>query len=86
MYHTNKKWNKGIILQVKDLVYLSIVNLTMPKYIGSMKVLNKISATNTYTLDLPEEMCKGHKHPTFHIRLLCQYEEKDDVLFPRSHA
>ena len=94
-HHTNKKWNEGRILQVGDLVYLSTVNLTMskgqvrklmPKYIGPMKVLNKISATDIYSLDLLEEMHKGCIHLTFHIRLLCQYEENDDALFPRRDA
>ena len=50
-----------------------------------MKVLNKISATNTYTLDLPE-MCKRRIHPMFHIGLLCQYEENNDALFLRRNA
>lgn len=40
-------------------------------------------ASDTYTLDLPEEMCKRHINPKFHIRLLHQYEENDDILFPR---
>ena len=95
MYHANKKWNEGRILQVGDLVYLSMVNLIMPKgrvrklmpkYIGLMKILNKISATNTYTLDLLEEMRKRRIHLMFHIGLLHQYEENDDVLFPRREA
>ena len=55
----------------------------IPRYIGPMKVLNKIGATDTYTLDLPEEMRKRRIHPTFHIGLLHQHEENDNVLFPR---
>ena len=55
----------------------------IPRYIGPMKVLNKIGATDTYTLDLPEEMRKRRIHPTFHIGLLCQHEENNDALFPR---
>ena len=51
-----------------------------------MKVLNKISATNTYTLDLPEEMGKRHIHLTFHIGLLRQQKENNDALFPKRDA
>ena len=66
-----KKWNEERIFQVGDSVYLSTVNLTMPKgrarkliprYIGLMKVLNKIGATDTYTLDLLEKMRKRRIH------------------------
>ena len=56
----------------------------MLKYIGPMKVLNKmVQPTPMYTLDLLEEMCKRSIHPMFHTRLLCQYEENDNALFPR---
>ena len=55
----------------------------IPKYIGPIKVLQKNSVINTYTLDLPENMRKRHIYPTFHIRLLCQYEENDDILFQK---
>ena len=62
------------------------VRKLMPKYIGPMKVLHKIGVTNTYTLDLLEEMCKRCIHPMFHIGLMCQYEENNNVLFPRRDA
>ena len=51
-----------------------------------MNVLNKISATDTYTLDLLEEMHKRRIHLTFHIGLLRQHEENNDALFPRRDA
>ena len=47
-YHANKKRKEGKTLQIGDLVYLSMANLTMPKgrvrklvprYIGLIKVL-----------------------------------------------
>ena len=31
VYHTNKKRKEGKTLQIRDLVYLSTANLTMPK-------------------------------------------------------
>ena len=91
-YHTNKKRKKGKILQIRDLVYLSMANLTMPKgrvrkliprYIGPMKVLKSDGANDTYTLELLEELYKRRIHPTFHIGLLCQYERNDNMLFPK---
>ena len=91
-YHANKKWNEGKTLQIRDLMYLSTANLTMPKgqarkliprYIRPMKVLKSDGANDTYTLELLEELHKRHIHLTFHIRLLCQYKRNDDILFPK---
>ena len=71
---------------------LSMANLTMPKgqarklipmYIRPMKVLKIDGANDTYTLELPEELCKRHIHLTFHIRLLCWYERNDNILFSK---
>ena len=70
LYHANKKRNEGRILQVGDSVYLSMVNVTMPKgrarklvpkYIGLMKVLNKIGATDTYTQHFTPGCCASMK-------------------------
>jgi hypothetical protein len=55
----------------------------IPQYIGPVKVLQKDGVTNTYTLDLPEDMCKRCIHLMFHIGLVCQYEENDNVLFTK---
>ena len=91
-YHANKKRKERKTLQVGDLMYLSTANLTMPKgwarkhvpkYIRPMKVLKSNGANDTYTLKLLKELCKRHIHITFHIRLLCQYERNDIVLFPK---
>ena len=91
-YHANKKRKEENTLQIGDLMYLSMVNLTMPKerarkliprYIRPMKVLKSDGANDTYTLELPKELHKRCIHLTFHIRLLCQYERNDDVLFPK---
>ena len=94
-YHANKKRKEGKTLQIGDLIYLSTVNLTMPKgrvrklvprYIGPMKVLKSDGANDTYTLELPEKLHKRRIHPTFHIGLLRRYERNDDVLFPKRDA
>ena len=91
-YHANKKRKEGKTLQIRDLMYLSMANLTMPKgqarkliprYIGPMKVLKSDGANDTYTLELPEELDKRCIHPTFHIGLLRWYKRNDDVLFPK---
>ncbi|KAN0086057.1 hypothetical protein V8E55_007191, partial [Tylopilus felleus] len=54
----------------------------IPRFIRPMKVVEGDGTSNT-TLDLPEEMCKRCIHLKFHIRLLCQYEENNSVLFPK---
>ena len=94
-YHANRTGNEGKALQAGDVVYLSTVNLTMPKeqatkliskYIEPIKVLQKNGVTDTYTLDLPEDMHKRRIHLTFHIRLLRQYEENNNILFQKRDA
>ena len=92
VYHTNKKRKEGKTLQIRDLVYLSTANLTMPKgqarkliprYIGPMKVLKSDGVNDTYTLELLEELHKRYIHPMFHIGLLHRYERNDNILFPK---
>ena len=78
-YHANKR--KGIMpkFEVGDLVYLSTKNLSMPKgqarklipkYIGPMKVVRWHTTSNTYTLDLPDQLKAHRVHPMFHVGLL----------------
>ena len=66
-FYTNKRRRRGDIFAVNDLVYLSTVNLNMPKgrarkllpkYIGPFKVTEIHPKTSNYTLDLPE--CYEH--------------------------
>ena len=92
VYHTNKKRKEGKDPSGRRPCVSLKANLTMPKervrklvprYIGPMKVLKSDGANDTYTLELPEELHKRHIHPTFHIGLLCWYEQNDDVLFPK---
>ena len=73
-------------------MYLSTKNLSMPKgrarklipkYIGPMKVVRQHTTSNTYTLDLPDQLKARIVHPTFHIGLLWAHEPNDDTLFSR---
>ena len=91
-YHANKR--KGIApkFEIGDLVYLSMKNLSMPKgrarklipkYIGPMKVMKRHTTSDTYTLDLPDQLKVRRVHPTFHIGLLRAHEPNDDTMFPR---
>ena len=93
-YHANTKRKEGKTLQIRDLVYLSMANLTMPKeqvrkliprYIGPMKVLKSDGANNIYTLELLEELHKRCIHLMFYIGLLCWYKQNNDILFPKRH-
>ena len=94
-YHTNKR--KGIVpkFEIGDLVYLSTKNLSMPKgrarkliskYIGPMKVVKRHTTSDTYTLDLPDQLKVRRVHPTFHIGLLWAHEPNNDTMFPRRDA
>ena len=81
--------------KIGDLMYLSTKNLSMPKrrarklipkYIGPMKVMKQHTVSNTYTLDLPDQL-KVHKvHPMFHVGLLEAHEPNDNTMFPRRDA
>ena len=51
-----------------------------------MKFLKRGDASYTYMLDLPEEIYKRHIHLMFHIRLLHQYEENDNLLISEIDA
>lgn len=62
-----------------DKVYLSTVNLNLPKgrarklapkYIGPYTILRACPEISLYTLELPEELTKQQIHPTFHANVL----------------
>ena len=94
-YHTNKR--KGIVpkFEIGDLVYLSTKNLSMPKgqarklipkYIGLMKVIKWHTASDTYTLDLPDQLKTHRMHPMFHIELLQAHEPNDNTILLRRNT
>ena len=72
-----------------DLVYLSTVDLALPKglmrklspkYIGPYKIVPDCS-NNSYRLDLPDHMRQRGIHPVFHASLLRIHIQNDDQLF-----
>ena len=76
---------------VGDLVYLSTVNLALPKgrarklaprFVGPFPVVEAHPETSTYTLDIPEDLRRRRVHPTFNVSLLKRHEPNNDLLFP----
>ena len=91
-YHVNKRKGVAPKFEVRDLIYLSTQNLSMPKgcarklipkYIGPIKVLQWDATSDMYMLDLPTELKAQWIHPTFHVGVLRQHEPNDDMLFPK---
>ena len=81
--------------QIRDLVYLSTKNLSMPKgqarklipkFIGPMVVVGQHAMSNMYMLDLPDQLKACRVHPMFHMGLLRAHEPNDDTMFPRRDA
>jgi hypothetical protein len=75
---------------IGDLVYLSTVNLSLPKgrarklapkFIGPFKIL-KDYRNNSYLLDLPSDLKQRGLHPAFHAHLLRIHIPNDDRRFP----
>jgi transposase InsO family protein len=73
-----------------DLVYVSTVNLKLPKgrarklipkYIGPYKILRDFG-NNSYVIELPDELKRRGVHPVFHASLLRIHLPNDDRLFP----
>ena len=51
-----------------------------------MAVVGRHAVSNTYTLDLPDQLKAHRVHPTFHLGLLQAHEPNDDTMFPRRDA
>jgi len=90
MYHANKRKCKDPIITTESKVYLSTVNLSLPKgcihrllsnYIGPYIVTESDAHNSNYMLDLPPELLRRHVHPTFHVNKLRLYRPNDDILF-----
>ena len=63
-HHANERKDPPT-LSVRELVYLTTKNLTLPKgrarkllpkYVGPMKIVAKNPATDNYTLELPQQL------------------------------
>ena len=76
--------------QQDDLVYVSTVNMTLPKgharklapkYIGPFKIL-RAYGNESFLIELPAELKRRGLHPVFHASLLRIHEPNDDRLFP----
>jgi len=75
---------------VGDMVYLSTVNLTLPKgrarklapkFVGPYRILEEFK-NNSFRLDLPAELKQRGVHPSFHASLLRIHVPNDDRRFP----
>ena len=94
-HHANKRRCEDPVIMTGSKVYLSMVNLLLPKghihwllpkYIGPYVVTESNAHNSNYTLDLPPELLRRHIHPTFHISKLWLYRPNDDILFPGREA
>ena len=81
--------------EIGDLVYLSTKNLPMPKgqarkliskYIGLIKVMRQHTVSDTYTLNLPDQLKAHRVHPMFHVGLLWAHEPNNDIMFLRRNT
>ena len=82
----------GVKYLPRDLVYLSMKNLTLPKgntkklqpkHIGPYKVVEVHTATSSVRLELPPELTAQQVHPTFHVSLVWAHVPNNDKIFPR---
>jgi transposase InsO family protein len=90
-YHANRHRSEEVPYEIDDLVYLSTVNLNLPKrrarklapkYIGPFRVVDAFPETSNYVLELSSELVARKIHPKFHASLLRPYESNDDLTFP----
>jgi hypothetical protein len=95
VYHANRHRSVEKPFEKEDLVYLSTVNLNLPKsracklapkYIGPFRVTDANPGTSNYTLDLSDELKARNIHPNFHSSLLRPYEPNDDAIFPNRES
>ena len=79
MHYSNKHHKPGIEYQINNLVYLSTMNLTlpkhraqklMPKFIGPYKILKAMNDSLNVMLELPQEFKDRKINPTFHTNLV----------------
>lgn len=90
-YHANWHHSEEKPYDIDDLIYLSTVNLNLPKqrtqklapkYIGPFCVVKSYPGTSTYELELSAKLAAQQIHPVFHVSLLWPFEPNDDSLFP----
>ena len=94
-YFANQARREDPDFKVGDLVYLSTVNLNLPKgrarrlvpkYIGPYPIVEMDRDTSTYKLELSQELRDRRINPTFHVNLIKKHEPNDSVLFPHRDA
>ena len=89
MFHANKKCCTSDEYNVRDHMYLSTKNLTLPKgrarklvpkYIGPYKI---VKAHSTVILKLPLVLVAQLISPTLHMGLIQRFVANNDDLFPK---
>ena len=79
MHYSNKHQKSSVQYQLKDLVYLSMKNLTLPKgrarkcmprFLGPYKVLKLMNGSLNITIKLSQELKDRIISPTFHTNLV----------------
>ena len=95
MHYSNKHRRPSVIYHENDMVYLSTMNLALPKgrarklmprFLGPYKVLKAMNDSSNVTLELPPELKDMRISPTFHTNLVQPYVKNNDILFPKREA
>ena len=90
-HNANRCQRKDDTFAVSDLVYVSTMDLSLPKgcatkllpkYVGPFKVLNAQTSTSNYKVELLAQLKAWNLHDWFHWSKLHPYHANDDVLFP----
>ena len=91
-FHANKTHHVSDEYNMRDHVYLSMQNLTLPKgrarklvpkYIGPYEVVKAHNEASTVMLELPSALVAWQISLTFHMGLIWRFIANNDNLFPK---
>ena len=94
-HYANHHRRKDDTFAAGDLVYVSTVDLSLPKgraskllpkYVSPFKILGVQPSVSTYKVELPTQLQARNLHDRFHQSKLRPYYANDDVLFPHREA
>ena len=90
-HYANHHRRKDDTFAAGDLVYVSMVDLSLPKgraskllpkYVGPFKILDAQPSVLTYKVELPTQLRARNLHDCFHRSKLRPYYANNDALFP----
>ena len=95
MHNANCLHRKDDTFTVGDLVFVSTVDLLLPKgwamkllpkYVGPFKIIEAYQGTSSYKVKLLAQLRARNLHDRFHRSKLRPYHANDDALFPHREA